>query len=159
MKLTVDKHRHDITFAIGDWVYVRLRPYRQTSLAPAYTKLAKRFYGPFQVIKRISPVAFKLQLPESSWIHPVFHVSLLKLHQGPLPPSPAALLAYTIDNHPLVVPLTIVDWKWDTFVHPPLKRVLVQWDSLAPEDTSWELWDDLCQTYNLEDKVSFEDGC
>lgn len=60
MKLMTDKHRRDITFAIGDWVYVRLRPYRQTSLAPAYTKLAKRFYGLFQVIERISLVAFKL---------------------------------------------------------------------------------------------------
>ena len=47
MKQTADKHRRNVQFAINDCVYVRLRPHRQSSLAPGYTKLAKRFYGPF----------------------------------------------------------------------------------------------------------------
>ena len=47
MKTTTDKHRREVSFVVGDWVYVRLRPYRQTLLASTYTKLAKRFYGPF----------------------------------------------------------------------------------------------------------------
>ena len=99
MKTTADKHHHDVSFAVGDWVYVRLRPYRKTSLAPTYTKLTKRFYGPFQVLERIEPVAYKLQLPVSSRIHPVFHISLLKLHQEPLPPSPAELSRANFNNH------------------------------------------------------------
>lgn len=33
--------------------------------------------------------------------------------------------------------------------------VLVQWSGLAPEDASWEKWDDLCENFHLEDKVSF----
>lgn len=57
MKLTADKHRRDLSFAVGDWVYVRLRPYRQTSLAPSYNKLGKRFYRPFEVIECIGSVA------------------------------------------------------------------------------------------------------
>jgi hypothetical protein len=41
------------------------------------TKLNLKCYGPFRVIKEISPVAYQLQLPPSWNIHPVFHASLL----------------------------------------------------------------------------------
>lgn len=32
MKSMADSHRRDVNFSVGDWVYVCLRPYRQTSL-------------------------------------------------------------------------------------------------------------------------------
>ena len=41
------------------------------------TKLAPKWYGPFKIIKEISPVAFQLELPLSWKIHDVFHASLL----------------------------------------------------------------------------------
>ena len=137
---------------------MRLRPYRQTSLAPAYHKLAKRFYGPFPVLERIGPVAYKLLLPPSSRIHPTFHVSLLKPHKGPPPATPATLPAASWDNHPLLVPLHILDWKLDPSTSPPSKHVLVQWEGLALEESTWERWDDLRLAHNLEDKVVFGDG-
>ena len=41
------------------------------------TKLAPKRYGPFKIIKEISPVAYRLQLPPTWTIHDVFHASLL----------------------------------------------------------------------------------
>ena len=45
------------------------------------TKLAPKCYEPFRVIKEISPVAYKIQLPISWGIHDVFHTSLLSPYQ------------------------------------------------------------------------------
>lgn len=155
MKLTANKHRQDVQFSLGDWVYVKLRPHCQTFVAQAHTKLSKWYFGPFQVAERIRPVAYKLHLLASSRIHPLFHVSLLKPHLGPVLETPARLPPSTADDHPLLVPLSFLDWKWDTSVSPLDKLVLVQWEGLAPEDNSWERWDDLRVSHNLEDKVVF----
>jgi hypothetical protein len=79
MKAQADKHRQERTFAVGDWVYMKLQPYAQMSIhRRSNHKLSYRFFGPFLVLQRVGKVAYKLQLPESSKIHPVVHVSQLK---------------------------------------------------------------------------------
>ena len=75
MKQQVDKHRTDRTFEARDLVYARLHPYRQQSVAcKTSNKLSAKFFGPFPILTRIGTMAYKLQLPETSRIHPVFHV-------------------------------------------------------------------------------------
>jgi hypothetical protein len=79
MKQQVDQHRTEREFEVGEWVFVRFQPYKQLSLKhQGKNKLAPKFYGPYQINKKISHVAYGLELPDNNRIHNVFHVSCLK---------------------------------------------------------------------------------
>ncbi|KAA0048104.1 reverse transcriptase [Cucumis melo var. makuwa] len=63
----------------GAQVTSNVRPYRQLSLRQKRNeKLSAKYFGPYKILERIVPVAYKLELPEGALIHPVFHVSQLK---------------------------------------------------------------------------------
>lgn len=79
MKTQADKCRSPRTFEVGDSVYLKLQPYIQTSVArSANHKLAFKYFRPFPIIGKINEAAYKLELPENSQVHPVFHVSQLR---------------------------------------------------------------------------------
>jgi hypothetical protein len=61
-------------------VFLRLQPYKQMSLKKAKkdNKLSPKYYDPYKVLQKIGTMAYKLELPTSSRVHPVFHVSCLK---------------------------------------------------------------------------------
>lgn len=83
MKKQADKKRRDVKLMEGDWAYLKIRPNRQKPVAKRQCeKLSPRFYGSYQVIKKVSPVAYKLELPSSTMIHDVFHISQLKKAVG-----------------------------------------------------------------------------
>ena len=79
MKDYADGKRKDVQFSEGEYVFVKLQPYRQSSVALRRNqKLSMKYFGPFKIIERVGPVAYKLQLPDTARIHPIFHISLLK---------------------------------------------------------------------------------
>jgi hypothetical protein len=99
MKAQANKGRTECKFNVGDFVYLRLQPYVQSSLAPhAHQKFCFKFFGPSKIIDKIGDVTYMLLLPQGSTVHPVFHMSLLKPAPTPastpgvasLPPLPDA---------------------------------------------------------------------
>lgn len=83
-KHQADRHRTEHSFDVGDPVYLKLQPYIQSSLVKgANHKLSFKYFGPYPVLAKIGSVAYHLQLPENSALHPVFHVSMLKKAIGP----------------------------------------------------------------------------
>ena len=71
------KRRHE-EYEVGDLVFVKLDS-EQFILPKGITpKLARRYDGPFPIIEKLSPLTYKVKLPEHMGVHPVFHISLLK---------------------------------------------------------------------------------
>ena len=159
MKRYADQKRRDVDFNCGEWVLVKLRPHRQTSAKGSQHtsgKLSKRFYGPFRILERIGPVAYRLHLPEGACIHPVYHVSALKQFKGPPDRAIMDLLDDFEGDQPLIFPIAILNSRRKDSTPNAPWEVLMQWRGLLPEETSRENWSQLCQDFHLEDKVTLQ---
>jgi hypothetical protein len=136
MKAQADKRRSDRQFRIGDYVYLKLQPYAQTSLAPrAHPKLSFRYFGPYKIIEKIGSVAYKLEPPPSSSVHPVFHVSLLK---------PAPSTKYTVSpdlpnvDDTLQVPAAVLQRRLQPRQDGTVPQLLIKWSGLDASLATWE---------------------
>jgi hypothetical protein len=79
MKQQVDQGHSEFQFVEGDQVFLRLQPYKKTSLGAYYfQKITPNFYGPYTILKHMGPMAYKLSLPSHSKLYSIFHVSFLK---------------------------------------------------------------------------------
>ncbi|TYK05420.1 Ty3/gypsy retrotransposon protein [Cucumis melo var. makuwa] len=153
MKLYADRKRRDVEFSVGEYVLLRIRPYRQITVRSRRNeKLAPRFFGPYKIIEKIGPVAYRLQLPENSRIHPVFHVSQLRKLVG---------------QHENIQPtIQFVDenYTWKSEPEEAIEyrktgakqwEVLVCWRGLPKYEASWESYEEMKEKYptlHLEDK-------
>nr|GEW17384.1 Ty3/gypsy retrotransposon protein [Tanacetum cinerariifolium] len=110
MEMKANRKRQDVEFNIEDMALVKLQLYHQVTLAKRHSnKLAKRYYVPFKVLKRVGKVAYRLALPDFSKIHPVFHVLLLKSFLGTYEVQVTALPEEDHEGLPVEQPLAICD--------------------------------------------------
>ncbi|KAL1207663.1 hypothetical protein V5N11_013501 [Cardamine amara subsp. amara] len=158
--LTVlDEYMVEVSFMIGEMVYLKLRPYRQTTVAKRFCqKLAAKYYGPFEIIEKIGKVAYRLALPDESKIHNVFHVSQLKLVLGSQQQvNPLPVLDSDADGF-VLLPESILDTKYN---EKGVLEALVHWKGLPTHENSWESVKGLKHQFpdfKLEDKLSFVGG-
>lgn len=148
MKKYIDLRRSERNLEIGQQVYLRLQPYRQTSVAYRRAlKLAPRFYGPFTIIRKIGDVAYELDLPPDARIHPVFHVSQLKLKLGSS--SSALPRLPPVDAHGVFrpEPVEILTRRSRPKDNRPFIEVLVRWEGQTVDDATWEEYHALANAY------------
>jgi hypothetical protein len=149
-----DSHRKELTFQVDEQVYLSTKHIKMQQYSS--TKIKPRFIGPFKITKIISPVAYKLELPNSMSIHPVFHISLLK---------PAVSVSNDLnsaqDNNDIdqpVPPIVSTDDPLQLYeVEQILKKrcrgnqiqYLVKWLNYPDHENSWEPEQNLTQAQDL----------
>ncbi|GKD61376.1 hypothetical protein Tco_1298885, partial [Tanacetum coccineum] len=78
-KSYADKRRKPLEFSVGDYVLLKVSPRKGVVCFRKKGKLSPRFVGPFKIIEKVGPVAYRLDLPEElNGVHDTFHVSTLK---------------------------------------------------------------------------------
>ncbi|KAM2556739.1 hypothetical protein TB2_013926 [Malus domestica] len=148
MAVHVNKKRIEREFSVGDLVYLKLLPYQlQTLVSHAYHKLHPRYYGPYKLLEKVGPVAYKLKLPEGIKIHHVFHVSCLKRHMGNVDSPITALPTLTDeaqmrDSYPLYAHLAIIARRIYKKEDKAGVQLLVQWVRQEESTATWEDYDD-----------------
>jgi len=139
MKHYADLHRTEREFQVSDLVYLKLQPYRQSSIALRNKlKLSSKYYGPYKILTKIGPVAYKLELPSTSRVHPVFHVSLLKKKIGAKKVVQSTLPSTGDDGQILVKPVVVLRRQMVKHNKVACVKLLIQWSNLPPEDATWE---------------------
>nr|GEU36862.1 putative reverse transcriptase domain-containing protein [Tanacetum cinerariifolium] len=78
-KSYADKRRKPIEFSVCDYVLLKVSSWKCVVRFMKKRKLAPKFVGPFEIIEKVGPVAYMLDLPEElDGVHDTFHVSNLK---------------------------------------------------------------------------------
>ncbi|TYK29737.1 Transposon Ty3-G Gag-Pol polyprotein [Cucumis melo var. makuwa] len=157
MKQYADRKQRHVEYHVGELVFLKIRPYRQLTIRRKRNeKLSPKYFGPYKIVERIGSVTYKLELPASTSIHPVFHVSQLRKVMG---------------NHEEVRPtIQFLNDQLEWRAHPEeileyqknkagSWEVLIVWKGLPQHEASWEDYDGIRQQYpdfHLEDKVPLE---
>ena len=101
-------------------------------------KLSPKYYGPYQIMQKIGSVAYKLELPPTTKIHLVFHVSCLKKVIGHNIPTQTTLPELDEEGRIILEPEYIRQTRTKTLRNRTITEYLIQWKKLPVEDATWE---------------------
>ncbi|CAA7047191.1 unnamed protein product [Microthlaspi erraticum] len=106
----------------------------------AENKLSPRFMGPFPVVERVGPLAYRLELPEiMKAFHKVFHVSMLRkcLH-----PTEELVARIPEDLQPDLtvpaVPMRILERREKVLRNKRIPLLRILWDCSGSTEETWE---------------------
>jgi hypothetical protein len=148
-KIYADKRRRDLSFEVGDFVYLKVSPMRGTCRIRVKAKLAPRYVRPFKIIDRKGEVAYQLELPpQLSEVHDVFHVSQLKkclrVQEEQLPMEYLDLVGDLTYSERLIKILDITQRVTHSKV---IKMCKVQWSHHTEDEATWEHEEELRADY------------
>jgi hypothetical protein len=116
---------------VGEQVLLKLQPCAQSSVVNRpFSKLAYKYFGHYVILEKIGSVAYKLQLPHGSMVHPVFHVYQLNAFTPDHTP-----VHHQLPNLPQldiseVVPEQIVDRRLIKRGNEAVTQILIKWSGL-----------------------------
>ncbi|GJX40998.1 putative reverse transcriptase domain-containing protein [Tanacetum coccineum] len=148
-KSYADNRRKPLEFEVGDRVMLKVSPWKGVIRFGKKGKLAPRYVGPFEILERIGPVAYRLRLPEElSGVHDTFHVSNLKkcladasLHV-PLDEIKVDKTLRFVEE-----PVEIMDREVKSLKRSRILLVKVHWNSKRGPEFTWEREDHMKSKY------------
>ncbi|KAD6454789.1 hypothetical protein E3N88_09495 [Mikania micrantha] len=148
-KSYADKRLKPLEFKVGDKVLLKVSPWKGVIRFGKRGKLNPRYIGPFEILKRIGPVAYQLNLPtELDGVHNVFHVSNLKkcLSDETLI---VPLDEIQVDEQLRFVeePVEIMDREVKQLKQSKIPIVKVRWNSKRGPEFTWEREDQMMRKY------------
>ena len=139
-KSYADKRRWPLIFEVGDRVYLRVSLMKGVQRFGVREKLAPRYVGPFPIVERCGPVAYRVELPSHlSAVHNIFHVSQLK--KCLRVPTEAVEMENLQLEPDLVYPehlVKIVDHKTRVTRNQTSSFYKVQWSNHSEREATWE---------------------
>ncbi|GJR26014.1 putative reverse transcriptase domain-containing protein [Tanacetum coccineum] len=148
-KSYADKRRKPLEFQVGDRVLLKVSPWKGVVRFGKKGKLAPRYVGPFEIMERVGPVAYRLKLPqELSCVHDTFHVSNLKKCLAE-PDVQVPLDEIEIDENLRFVeePIEIVERDVKKLKRRRIPLVKVRWNSRQGAEYTWEHEDQFRMKY------------
>ncbi|KAG8473291.1 hypothetical protein CXB51_035413 [Gossypium anomalum] len=148
-KSYADLKRRDIEFNVGDRIFLKVSPWKKVLRFGRKGKLSPRFIGPYEIIERIGPVAYRLALPpELEKIHNVFHVSMLRRYRS----NPSHVIPHTkIEVQPDMTyseePVKILAWEIKELRNKRVPLVKVLWHRHGVEEATWETEESMRSQY------------
>jgi hypothetical protein len=139
-KSYVDHRRRELSFKVGDFVYLKVSPMRGLRRFKVRGKLAPRFIGPFKILEKRGEVAYQLELlPQLSDVHEVIPVSQLKrcLHM-PKEEIPMEDMDAKEDLSYQEYPIKILETFERVTRNKRIKMCKVQWSHHSKEEATWE---------------------
>jgi hypothetical protein len=148
-KSYADVRRRELSFKVGDYVYLKVSPMRNVRRFNMKGKLAPRYVGPFKILERRGEVAYQLELPESlAGVHDVFHVSQLKkCLRVPEEQIPLEELTVKEDLTYEEYPVKILETAERVTRSRTIKMCRVQWNRYSEDESTWEREEDLRKSY------------
>jgi hypothetical protein len=114
----------------------------------AMPKLAPQYCGPFEILDRVEPVAYRLELPPTTKEHNVFHVSLLKKYVHDYNHIIEwSVIQVELEGEFLPEPQCIIDRKKIPLRNRTIAQVKVQWKHFGPDEATWEMGDAMKHVY------------
>jgi hypothetical protein len=148
-KSYAETRRRELTFQVGDYVYLKVSPIRSVKRFNMKGKLAPRYIGPFKILDRRGEVTYQLELPESlAGVHDVFHVSQLKKCLR-VPEEQIPLEELTVKENLTYeeFPVKILETAKKVTRSRTIKMCKVQWNRYTEGEATWEREEDLRKTY------------
>ena len=148
-KSYADQRRKPLEFEVGDKVLLKVSPWKGTVRFGKRGKLSPRYIGPFEIVARIGPVAYKLKLPqELGEVHDTFHVSNLKKCVAD-DSKVVPLEELRVDDKLQFreEPVEVLDRDEKLLKRSKIPIVKVRWDTKRGPEFTWEREDFIREKY------------